>query len=310
MADDIKILVVDDEPAAVKNAERALKAMGYSVEGALSGKEATIKMEQSNYNLVLTDLKMPEMDGLALTRWIKKSRPDTGIVITADYPSQDTIKEALKLGAIDYVPKPFTPAVLGDVTRRALIKGKVYVEEKTGEEFTSSMLDGLNRTIKEYKNKPGSSIPALQHAQEIIGYLPPEIQKKISRGLNIPAAEIYSIVSFYAFFTMKPRGKHTIRVCLGTACFVKGIETALNRIKDVLKIGVGETTGDRIFTLETVRCIGCCGLAPCMMIDQDAHGLLTAKKAMAALNKYAPVGIEEAPAEEEKEEEVIEGKEE
>ncbi|MFZ6016777.1 MAG: NAD(P)H-dependent oxidoreductase subunit E [Nitrospirota bacterium] len=307
MAETSKILIVDDEPAAIKNAERTLKAIGYDVEGALGGKEAITKMEQNNYSLVLTDLKMPEMDGLALTRWIKKSRPDTGIVITADYPSQETIKEALELGAIDYVPKPFSPAVLGDVTRRALIRGKVYVEEKPREEFTPSMLDELDRAIKEYKKKPGSSIPTLQRAQEIVGYLPPEIQKRISRGLNIPAAEIHSIVSFYAFFTMKPRGKHTIRVCLGTACFVKGIETVLEKIKEVLKIGVGETTEDRIFSLETVRCIGCCGLAPCMMIGQAAHGLLTPKKAVAALNKYAPVSVEAAP---EEEAEVIEEKEE
>ncbi|MEW6213851.1 MAG: NAD(P)H-dependent oxidoreductase subunit E [Nitrospirota bacterium] len=307
MAETSKILIVDDEPAAIKNAERTLKAIGYDVEGALGGKEAITKMEQNNYSLVLTDLKMPEMDGLALTRWIKKSRPDTGIVITADYPSQETIKEALELGAIDYVPKPFSPAVLGDVTRRALIRGKVYVEEKPEEEFTPSMLDELDRAIKEYKKKPGSSIPTLQRAQEIVGYLPPEIQKRISRGLNIPAAEIHSIVSFYAFFTMKPRGKHTIRVCLGTACFVKGIETVLEKIKEVLKVGVGETTEDRIFSLETVRCIGCCGLAPCMMIDQTAHGLLTPKKAAAAINKYAPVSVEAAPVEEA---EVIEEKEE
>ncbi|MBI5188426.1 MAG: NAD(P)H-dependent oxidoreductase subunit E [Nitrospirae bacterium] len=299
MADDIKILVVDDEPAAIKNAERALKAMGFDVEGALGGKEAITKMEQNNYSLVLTDLKMPEMDGLTLTGWIRKSRPDTGVVIIADYPSQDTIKEALALGVIDYVPKPFTPAVLTDVTHRALkIKGKVYVEEKPREEFTPSMLNELDRAIKEYKKKPGSSIPALQRAQEIVGYLPPEIQKRIARGLNISPAEIHSIVSFYAFFTMKPRGDHLIRCCLGTACFVRGIEAILNKLKEVLKIDVGDTTEDRKFSLETVRCLGCCAIAPVMMVDEEPQGALTPKKAVSVLNKYAPVGMEEAHPEE------------
>lgn len=292
MAEDVKILVVDDEPVVIRSAERVLKAEGYNVEGVLSGREAILKMEQNNYDLVLTDLKMPEVDGITLIRWMRKSRPSIGIVVITGYPSQETIKEALDLGIIDYVPKPFTPAVLIDVTHRAIewIRGKV-VEEKPKEEFPPSMLAELDRVISQYKKKPGSSIPVLQRAQEIVGYLPPFIQKRISRGLNIPAAEIHSIVSFYSFFTMKPRGDHTIRVCLGTACYVKGIETVLNKLKEVLKIGVGETTEDRKFSLETVRCLGACGLAPVMVIDHDTYGALNQKKAIDALNQYAPVGV-------------------
>lgn len=307
MAEVAKILVVDDELIVIRSAERVLKAEGFNVEGVLSGREAILKMEQNNYDLVLTDLKMPEVDGITLIRWMRKSRPSIGIVVITGYPSQETIKEALDLGIIDYVPKPFTPAVLIDVTHRAIewIRGKV-VEEKPKEEFPPSMLAELDRVISQYKKKPGSSIPVLQRAQEIVGYLPPFIQKRISRGLNIPAAEIHSIVSFYSFFTMKPRGDHTIRVCLGTACYVKGIETVLNKLKEVLKIGVGETTEDRKFSLETVRCLGACGLAPVMVIDHDTYGALNQKKAINALNQYAPVGVSE-PTEEE---EVVEEKEE
>jgi NADP-reducing hydrogenase subunit HndA len=307
MAEVAKILVVDDELIVIRSAERVLKAEGLNVEGVLSGREAILKIEENHYDLVLTDLKMPEVDGITLIRWMRKSRPSIGIVVITGYPSQETIKEALELGIIDYVPKPFTPAVLIDVTHRALewIRGKV-VEEKPKEEFPPSMLAELDRVINQYKKKPGSSIPVLQRAQEIVGYLPPMIQKRISRGLNIPAAEIHSIVSFYSFFTMKPRGDHTIRVCLGTACYVKGIETVLNKLKEVLKIGVGETTEDRKFSLETVRCLGACGLAPVMVIDHDTYGALNQKKAINALNQYAPVGVSE-PTEEE---EVVEEKEE
>jgi NADH:ubiquinone oxidoreductase subunit E len=287
MVEDIKILVVDDEPVVVRSCERILKAEGYNIEGVLSGREAILKMEQNNYNLVLTDLKMPEMDGITLIRWIKKSRPDIGVVIITGYPSQDTIKEALDLGIIDYVPKPFTPAVLTDVTHRAIewLKGRVPVE-KPREEFPPSMLDELERVINQYRNKPGSSIPVLQRCQEIVGYLPPEVQKRISRGLNIPAAELHSIVSFYSFFTMKPRGDHTIRVCLGTACYVKGIEAILSKLKEMLKIDVGDTTEDRKFSLETVRCLGACGLAPVMVIDHDTHGALTPRKAVDIVSQY------------------------
>ncbi len=311
MNDNFKILVVDDEPVVLKSAERVLKAEGYTVENALSGKEALTMMEQNTYNLVLTDLKMPEMDGITLIRWMRKERPDTGIVIITGYPSQDSIKEALELGIIDYVPKPFTPAVLTDVTNRAAkwIKGNVPVEEKPKEEFPPSMLDELDKVIIQYRNKPGNSIPVLQRCQEIVGYLPPLVQKRIARGLNISAAELHSIVSFYSFFTMKPRGDHNIRVCLGTACYVKGIEAILTKLKDLLKVDVGDTTDDKKFSLETVRCLGACGLAPVMVIDQDTYGALSQKKAIEAINQYAPVGAIAAPTEEEEVGEVIEEKE-
>ncbi len=298
MAHDIRILVVDDEPVVVKSCERVIRAEGYNIEGVFSGKEAILKMEQNSYNLVLTDLKMPEMDGITLIKWIRKFRPDIGIVVITGYPSQETIKEALDLGIIDYIPKPFTPAVIIDVVKRAVgwLELRAPEVEKPKEEFPPSMLAELDRVIALYRNKPGSSIPVLQRAQEIVGYLPPLIQKYVARGLNISPAEIHSIVSFYSFFTMKPRGDHTIRVCLGTACYVKGIETVLGKIKDVLKIDVGGITEDRKFSLEIVRCLGACGLAPVMVIDQETYGALSQKKAIEAINQYAPVGT--APAEE------------
>ncbi len=298
MADDMKILVVDDEPIVIKSAERVLDAEGYTVESALNGREAMLRTEQNHYDLVLTDIRMPEMDGFALIRWIRKSRPSTGVVVITGYPSQETIEEALTLDIVDYVPKPFTPEVLKDVVHRSIewIKGKV-LEEKPKEEFPPAMLTELDKVIDRYKGKPGSTIPVLQRAQEIVGYLPSVIQKRIARGLNVYPAEINSIVSFYSFFTMKPRGDHTIRVCLGTACYVKGIEAVLGKIKETLKIGIGETTEDKKFTLEAVRCVGACGLAPVMVIDQDTHGALTQGKALNTINQYSPVSIS-APLEE------------
>ncbi len=290
MAETTKVLVVDDEAIVIRSAERVLKAEGYAVEGALGGREAILKIEEGNYNLVFTDLKMPEVDGITLIRWIKKTKPAIGIVIITGYPSQDTIKEALELGIIDYVPKPFTPSVLLDVAERAVewIKGKKPAEEKIAEEFPPAMEAELERVIKDFRYKPGSLIPVLQRAQEIVGYLPSIVQKKVSRGLNIPVAEVHSVVSFYSFFTMKPRGDHNIRVCLGTACYVKGIETVLNKIKEALKIGIGDTTEDRKFSLEGVRCLGACGLAPVMVIDQDTYGAMTPKKALGIIGQYDP----------------------
>jgi len=294
MAENIKILVVDDEPIVIRSAKRILGAEGYDVDGAGGGREAIIMMEKKNYDLVLTDLKMPEVDGITLMRWIRKSRPETGIVVITGYPSQETIKEALELGIIDYVPKPFTPAVLLDVTHRALewMKGKIPEEEIPKEEFPPSMISELDRVIKEYKGKPGNTIPVLQRAQEIVGYLPPIIQKRIARGLNVSTADVHSIVSFYSFFSMKPRGEHIVKVCLGTACYVKGIEAVVNKLKEELKIEMGGITDDKRFSMESVRCLGACGLAPVMVIDQDTHGTLEPKKVAQILDEYRPVSKE------------------
>ncbi|RJQ22204.1 MAG: response regulator [Nitrospiraceae bacterium] len=289
MGDDTKILVVDDEPIVIKSCTAVLKSEGYNVEGMLSGKDAILRMEQTPYDLVFTDLKMPEVDGITLIRWIKQKRPDTGIVIITGYPSQDTMKDALELGIIDYVPKPFTPAVLLDVTHRAVewVKGKAPAEKKVPEEFPPAMIQEIDRVITQYKGKPGSSIPVLQRCQEIVGYLPPVVQKRIAKGLNMTPAEIHSIVSFYSFFTMKPRGDHNIRICLGTACYVKRVEEVLNKIKQDLKLEVGEVTEDRKFSLETVRCLGACGLAPVMVIDDETYGAMNPKKVPEILKEYA-----------------------
>ncbi len=289
MADDLKVLVVDDEPIVTKSAERVLNAEGYKVESAHDGREALLKTEQNHYDLLLTDIRMPEMDGISLIRWMRQFRPATGIVVITGYPSQETIEEVLDLGIVDYVPKPFTPEVLKDVTHRAVewLRGPGS-EEKSNGEFPASMLAELDKVISKYKGKAGSAIPVLQRAQEIVGYLPPAIQKRIARGLNLFPSEMHSIVSFYSYFTMKPRGEHTIRVCLGTACYVKGIEQVLSKVRDRLKIDVGETTEDMRFTLEAVRCVGACGLAPVMVVDQDTYGALTQEKAIETINHYSP----------------------
>lgn len=304
MAAESKILIVDDELVVIKSAERVLRSEGYSLEGALGGREAIMKLEQGTFDLVFTDLKMPEVDGITLIRWIKKNRPSVGIVIITGYPSQETIKEALELGIIDYVPKPFTPSVLLDVTARAVewLKGTKPAEEKVEEEFPPAMAAELDRVIHQFRNKPGSLIPVLQRAQEIVGYLPPIVQKRVSRGLNIPVAEVHSVVSFYSFFTMKPRGDHNVRVCLGTACYVKGIEGVVEKIKETLHIDVGGTTENRKFSLEGVRCLGACGLAPVMVVDQDTFGAMTPKKALEVIGQYDPTVLAAAGAEEKEEE--------
>ena len=137
------------------------------------------------------------------------------------------------------------------------------------EEFSEQDLSSVDAIIQRHRQKPGALIPVLADIQEAIGYLPASIQKRVAWGLRIPMSEVYGVVTFYSFFTMVPRGKHTIRCCLGTACYVKGGKKNLEALCQRLKVQPGETTADRMFSLETVRCLGACGLAPTMVIGDE-----------------------------------------
>lgn len=152
--------------------------------------------------------------------------------------------------------------------------------------ITQEMIAALDQVIVEHKGKPGALIPALQRAQEICGYLPADIQRRMAEGLEISPSMVYGVVSFYSFFTMKPRGRHVIRVCLGTACYVKRAEEIVQKLSTALHIDRGEVTPDRKFSLESVRCLGACGLAPVAVVGEDTYGLLDPVTAAEILKNY------------------------
>jgi NADH:ubiquinone oxidoreductase subunit E len=137
-------------------------------------------------------------------------------------------------------------------------------------------------------NRPiaGSIITTLRECQNVIGYLPVEVLDYISAGLNLPASDVYGVASFYALFSMQPKGRHTIKLCLGTACYVKGIKEVMNRIENQYDVKEGGTTEDRRFSLEGVRCLGACGLAPVMVIGSDTHGDISSDKIIDILENY------------------------
>lgn len=147
-------------------------------------------------------------------------------------------------------------------------------------------MEKLEHILKEHKNVQGALMPVLHETQELFGYIPEEAQKRISEVLNIPLAEIYGVATFYSRFTLKPRGKYTISVCLGTACYVKNAQGVLDRLKEELNVESGDTTEDGKFTLEATRCLGCCGLAPVMMINEDVYGKLVPDDIPGILKKY------------------------
>ena len=144
----------------------------------------------------------------------------------------------------------------------------------------------LLEVIAKHKDTKGALIPVLHQAQEIYGYLPEEVQAIISRELGVSMAEIYGVVTFYTQFSTQPKGKYKIGVCLGTACYVKGSGDILNKIKEILGINEGECTPDGKYSIDATRCIGACGLAPVITVNDDVYGKLTVDDVEGILAKY------------------------
>ena len=144
----------------------------------------------------------------------------------------------------------------------------------------------LMEVIAQHKDEAGATIPVLHKAQEIYGYLPIEVQQMISDGLGVPLAEIYGIVTFYTQFSLNPKGKYVIGICLGTACYVKGSGDLLDKTKEILGIDVGECTPDGKFSIEATRCIGACGLAPVLTVNDEVYGRLTVDDIPDIIKKY------------------------
>ena len=144
----------------------------------------------------------------------------------------------------------------------------------------------LKKVIAKFKEQPGGLMPALQEAQGIYGYLPYEVQKMIAEGMDVSMSEVYGVATFYAQFSLVPKGKYVISVCLGTACYVKGADRVLTAIEEKLGIKSGECTPDRKFSIEACRCVGACGLAPVMTVNGEVYGKVTPEQAVKVIESY------------------------
>jgi NADP-reducing hydrogenase subunit HndA len=153
-------------------------------------------------------------------------------------------------------------------------------------ELRPHQVDQLKAICKEHNNDAGELINILHKAQHVFGYLPAEVQEVVSKELRIPVAKVYGVVTFYTFFTMIPKGKYPISICLGTACYVRGAEKVLDEFKKTLKINVGETTPDNRFSLSCLRCVGACGLAPVVMVGDKTYGRVSPEGIKEILNEY------------------------
>jgi NADH:ubiquinone oxidoreductase subunit E len=144
----------------------------------------------------------------------------------------------------------------------------------------------LEEMIAQHRRKPTELIMALHKAQNLFGYLPKKVQELVSERLNVPISVVSGVVTFYSFFSTVPKGRHIVKVCLGTACYVRGGQQTLQKLEKQLCTKTGSTTDDRRYSLDIVRCIGACGLAPAMLVDEDVYGRVKSTKLMDILEKY------------------------
>ena len=162
----------------------------------------------------------------------------------------------------------------------------ISITKPTDEELPKEKFDELEKFIDGMETTKGALIEILHKAQNIFGYIPRDVQLFVARKLGIPGAEVFGVVSFYSYFTTKPRGKHTVSCCMGTACYVRGAQKILESLKEKLGIESNEITEDGLFTLKDVRCIGACGLAPVVMVDDKVYGRVKEEDLDDIINQY------------------------
>jgi|GEM_PF-59547 len=312
-----QVLIVDDQLSVVKAWEAVLSTSGIKITGSSDGGEAWEKFQKERFDAVITDIRMPGMDGIELIKKIKNSGKEAEIVIFTGYGSPEYVNQAKDLGVSEFVLKPVSPAVMTDIAIRALSKRgfskealssnwqwlvrpqeiarRMIREAEEAEKekaipeaarITKEHLEKVDEIAASYRNMPGGLIPTLQKVQNFLGYLPPVVQKRIAKRLDVPVSEVFSVVTFYSFFTMVPRGRHVCRICLGTACYVMGGKEIASKLSQNLGVELGQTTNDMRFTIEAVRCLGACALAPAITIDGRVYGRNDPNRVMEILETY------------------------
>jgi len=287
-----QILIMEDEMSVAKGLELVLSEEGYTVDLAMTGRSALDSFSQKAFDLLIADLRLPDIDGLEVIKKVKNSRPDTEVIVVTGYSTVSSAVEAMKLGATDYLSKPFTDDELMSAVRVALHEKKVF---NTGAaaaavaELSVPALEPLHEDLQriqeimtqarqEFSGTREELIPMLQKVQNHLGFITESALEEIARFTRTPTASVYGIATFYEQFRLHPVGRHIVKVCRGTACHVKGAERILSEIGTRFGMSPGQTSDDRMFTLETVACFGSCAIAPVVVVDDSVKGRMNPTK--------------------------------
>jgi len=281
-----KILIIDDDDDFVEATCLLLQAQGYDVMHAPNGQEGFKKAKSESPDMILLDMVMTyKTEGAETAKafaedaavnkipviLITGMRGDNGLPF--ELKAQTS---ALPVKAI--LEKPVKPDIL-------LRMVKTYIA-RTGQKHRQ-VIDGLDHVVEKWAGVKGNLIMVLHEIQNHYGYVPRNVAFELSRMLSVPMARIYEVITFYNYFKLEPPGKHTISVCMGTACYLKGTPQILQELKNILHIEEGQTTSDNLFHLQVVRCLGCCGLAPVIMIDDKVYGKVKREDVVDIISKYS-----------------------
>jgi len=274
--------------------------------GGIGGMQAALDLAESGIKVYLVDNKssiggvMSQLDKTFPTNDCAMCTMAPRLVAIGRHKDIEIISLA-DIQKIEGAPRNFTVTLnkrkrfvhedkctgCGLCTTNCPVRYKIYpVDERPKIILSPEYEPAVSKVVNQYREKKGSLLLILQTINTLYNYFPEEVLRYVSQELNIPLTLILRIATFYNAFSLKPRGKHIINVCMGTACYVRGSERIMERFTDILDVEVEETTEDRLFTLKSVRCIGCCGLAPVATIGNDVHGKLQIKDVPEIINKY------------------------
>jgi NADH-quinone oxidoreductase subunit E len=290
---ELVLLVLEREPGRQSELESALTEEGYAVRPVSDGAALLSEIGRRPPHLVILDLDLPHSDGLTLLKTVHDILPMVPIIGETVTPTVEGAVEAMRRGAYNYVSKLSPLSTLSDMISHALGKERMEAEtrEKARERRIRSFDDpaslaAIDGILAKHRFSESMLISYLQDIQKELNYLPQEALRFVAGRVNIALPRVYGIATFYKTFSLLPRGRHMIHVCLGTACHVRGGANLLDSFQRELGICTGETTYDDKFSLESVRCVGCCGLAPVFIIDGKFYGKMTQEKIPQVLSKY------------------------
>lgn len=278
-----KVLIVDDDADFVQKSRQTLKADGLDVITASTGQAGFNKARKLSPDLILLHLlKNNSTSGADTARAIASDAALAEIPVILLAGQDEELDEHEKnLPVKGVLRKP-----VGDEELLAAVHGHVRETGKNRREI----IGDIDRLIEKWKDRQGNLIMILHEIQNRYGYVPRGVSFELSRLLGVPMANIYEVLTFYNYFKTDPPGKHLISVCMGTACYLKGGMDILEELKSILNVEEGETSEDGVFQLQVVRCVGCCGLAPVVMIDETVHGGVKPADIPEILSRYSDSG--------------------
>ncbi len=274
-----KILLIDDDKVFVTSITTLLESSGYAVLHSWNGDDGFQKAKDFSPDIIVLDMMMSySTEGAEVAKALAADAATRAIPVILLTAVKDLKPDEKDLPVKMIVEKPIDSGKFLEI-----VKGFV---KKTGEEHRHLIYE-IEQIVAQWKDKKGNLIMVLHAIQNKYGYVPRDVAFELSRLLDVPLARIYEVITFYNYFKLDPPGKHLISVCMGTACYLKGTPIILEEIKNLLHIEDAQTTKDGMFHLQIVRCLGCCGLAPVMMVDGKIYGKVNKDQVAGILADYS-----------------------